>query len=143
MQSNHVCHTNGHYDETPAWVIFIRDVFMAVADLLPSPVLLSCILDPILAIKRKRSASYNAEAWQAILTSLPPPCSSCLSISDDERLQRAPYKWKRPTGVLSTSTKDNRSLDSNMLKEDVSQFHNAKYDCCGAKVDLKLASEIR
>lgn len=112
-----------------------------VADLVPSPVLLSCILDPILAIKRRRSASYIAEAWQAILTapySLPPPCSSCLSISDDERLQRAPYKWKRPTGVLSTSTKDNRSLDRNMLKKDISQFHNAKYDDQGAKADVNL-----
>lgn len=113
---------------------------MVVADLFPSPVILSCILDPILAIKRRRSASYIAEAWQAILmapSSLPPPCSSSLLVSDDERLQRAPYKWKRPTGVLSTSTKDNRSLDSKMLK-DISQFHNAKYDGQGAKVDLKL-----
>lgn len=114
---------------------------MVVADRFPSPILLSCILDPILTIKRRRSASYIAEAWQAILTapcSLPPPCSSCLSISDDERLQRAPYKWKRPTGVLSTSTKDNGSLDSNTLKEDILQFYNAKYDGQGAALDLKL-----
>lgn len=115
---------------------------MVVADLVRSPVLPSCIFDPILTIKRRRSASYIAEAWQAILTapySLPPPSSLCLSISDDERLQRAPYKWKRPTGVLSISTKDNRSLDSNMLKEDISLFHNAKYD--GQGLNLKLQGE--
>lgn len=69
MQSRHVCRANRYYDEKSALVIFIRDVvFMVVADLVPSSVLLSCILDPILAIKRRRSASYIAEAWQAILT---------------------------------------------------------------------------
>lgn len=36
------------------------------------------------------------------------------------------------------STKDNRSLDSNTLKEDILQFYNAEYDGQGATVDFKL-----